>query len=103
MPASRVRHLSICIAELKRLRRENAVLKQERGILKQSRGLLREREKSMTFGFIEAERAIEAPMVRAQWRVPASRSAGCAVFWVPARAASSPGRSGALTPDNSSI
>jgi putative transposase len=43
-------------AELKRLRRENAVLKQERDILK-SRGLLRERGKSMTFGFIEAEKA----------------------------------------------
>ncbi|MGB4907994.1 MAG: IS3 family transposase [Tabrizicola sp.] len=44
-------------AELKRLRRENAVLKQERDILKKPRGLLRERGKSMTFGFIEAEKA----------------------------------------------
>ncbi|WP_425434990.1 IS3 family transposase [Loktanella atrilutea] len=44
-------------AELKRLRRENAVLKQERDILKKGRGLLRERDKSMTFGFIEAEKA----------------------------------------------
>ncbi|MFZ1661010.1 MAG: IS3 family transposase [Paracoccaceae bacterium] len=44
-------------AELKRLRRENAVLKQERDILKKAGGLLRERGKSMTFGFIEAEKA----------------------------------------------
>ena len=78
-------------AELKRLRRENTVLKQERDILKKSRGLLRERDKSMTFGFIEAERAIEAPSVRAQWRGPASRSAGCAASSASARAASSPG------------
>lgn len=44
-------------AELKPLRRENAVLKQEREFLKKGRGLLRGREKSMTFGFIEAEKA----------------------------------------------
>jgi putative transposase len=31
----------------------------------------------MTFGFIEAERAIEAPLVRAQWRVPGFQSTGC--------------------------
>jgi transposase-like protein len=43
-------------AELKRLPKENAVLKQERDILK-SRSLLRERRKSMSFAFIEAEKA----------------------------------------------
>nr|WP_245885159.1 IS3 family transposase [Defluviimonas denitrificans] len=44
-------------AELKRLRRENAVLKQERDILKKAGRLLRERRKSMSFAFIEAEKA----------------------------------------------
>ncbi|MDE4122534.1 IS3 family transposase [Phaeobacter gallaeciensis] len=44
-------------AELKRLRRENAVLKQERDILKKAGSLLRERRKSMSFAFIEAEKA----------------------------------------------
>lgn len=43
-------------AELKRLRCVNAVLKQERDILK-GRSLLRERRKSMSFAFIEAEKA----------------------------------------------
>nr|WP_236628158.1 IS3 family transposase [Sulfitobacter sp. HI0129] len=44
-------------AELKRLRRENAVLKQERDIFKKAGSLLRERRKSMSFAFIEAEKA----------------------------------------------
>ncbi|MBS3981715.1 MAG: IS3 family transposase [Rhodobacteraceae bacterium] len=44
-------------AELKRLRRENAVLKQERDILKKAAAFFGERGKSMTFGFIEAEKA----------------------------------------------
>lgn len=50
----------------------------------------------MIFGFIEAERAIVAPLVRSQRRVPASRSAGCVVSSGSARVASSPGRNGLL-------
>ena len=54
-------------AELKRLRKENAVLRQERDILKKSRGLLREGGKSMRFALIDAEKA-EFP-VRTMCRV----------------------------------
>ncbi|PTM95987.1 transposase, partial [Rhodovulum imhoffii] len=44
-------------AELKRLRRENAVAESGARYPKKSCGLLRERGKSMTFGFIETEKA----------------------------------------------
>ena len=54
-------------AELKRLRKENAVLRQERDILKKSRGLLREGGKSMRFALIDAKKA-EFP-VRTMCRV----------------------------------
>ncbi|MFD1752056.1 IS3 family transposase [Salipiger marinus] len=43
-------------AELKRLRRENAVLKQERDILKKAAAFFA-KDKSMSFAFIEAEKA----------------------------------------------
>ncbi|MDE4059829.1 IS3 family transposase [Phaeobacter gallaeciensis] len=44
-------------AELKRLRRENAVLKQERDILKKAAAFFAKDGKSMSFAFIEAEKA----------------------------------------------
>ena len=54
-------------AELKRLRKENAVLRQERDILKKATALLREGGKSMRFALIDAEKA-EFP-VRTMCRV----------------------------------
>ena len=60
--------------ELKRLRGKNAVLKQERDIIKKNGCLRRERRKSMSFAFIEAENA-SIPSQR-MCRVPSFSQSG---------------------------